>query len=187
MKNSRVALALGLGLSAFSFAVPSAHAQIFGLPLLGAPATYLCRFGTSDAVPPRQLLGNLSHVLSPAGTRLPLFELVRFRVDARGNVLDGTADLSYIEGCTLPVVGGSLPPAAPRTSLLLKLKVAGVTSDEGDMACTALLGGQAELDETFDIQRATGGLKLLAVGEENLNPAPGNQALAPLQGECERQ
>ena len=114
MKTSRVAMALGLGISALSIGVP-AHAQVLGLLGGLGSATYLCRFGTSDAVPPRQLMGNLSHVSSPAFAREPIYELVRFTVDARGNVTGGDAEIQYLEGCRLPIIGGSLPAGTETT------------------------------------------------------------------------
>ncbi|HUA35064.1 MAG TPA: hypothetical protein VMA09_15755 [Candidatus Binataceae bacterium] len=191
MKISRLGLALGLGLSAASLCVPTAHAQSLGLGgILGGlgNTTYLCRFSTSDAVPPRQMEGNLSHVKSPGYEREPLYELVRFSADSRGSVTTGDAEIQYLEGCRLPITGGSLPAGtATETTLTLVLNIGGINSEQGDMACMALLGGQSSLTETFDIQRATGGIQLIAVGEENFNPKPGNVALVPVQGECTRQ
>ena len=191
MKAYRIALVLGVGLSAVSLGVPAAHAQALGLgSILGGfgSSTYLCRFSTNDAVPPRQMQGNLSHVKTASFEREPLYELVRFTVDARGNVTGGDAEIQYLEGCRLPITGGSLPPgAAAETTLKLVLQIGGINSEQGDMACMALLGGQSSLVETFDIERASGGIQLLAVGEENFNPNPGNQALVPVQGDCTRQ
>jgi hypothetical protein len=190
----RAAVVAGAALAAISFgssapqAATNPLAGLLGSLLGGGAATLVCQIDADQGLPPRELILNGSHVKSPGAGRLGIHELVRLTVPINGNGIGGTVFHEYLEGCTLPVSGGTLAlNSAGVGDLTIVLNIGATVSDQGDMACMALFGGQTTLTETFHAVSSPTSGRLDLAGEENYAPVAGGEALVPVRGSCVRQ
>lgn len=186
----RAASALGATIAIVALNAPAALA---GNPLAGllsalsGKTNIVCRIDAENGTPAGERIPNGSP-LSATALRGPIHELAQFSLPSNGMNLSGTLFHEALEGCTLPITGGSLVlNSSGIGKLTLDLSIGTIATDQGDLMCSALFGGQTTFTETFNAVLAPSKPELELVGEETFVPPAGGTAVVPVRGACVRQ
>ena len=148
------------------------------------PSSYwACHLAALRGAPAGTTLNGKRVTLS-AAARSPIYELAYLQISPNGSKITGTLYHVASESCVLSIGSGAL--TLQRTGNgTLTLTVPSLTglTDQGDMACSVLFGGQTSLTESFHVVFAENEIEL--AGDENYFPPGGTgTALVPVGGTC---
>jgi hypothetical protein len=158
--------------------------SLMAASLRGVPSTWACHLDAlrgAPAVGPRL---NGARIRTSARERL-IFELAYLVIPPNDSNITGTLYYVGKESCVLSIGGGALTlnNSNGNGTLTLTAAVTGLT-DQGNLPCSALFGGQTSLTETFHAIFTEN--QILLAGDQNFFFLPGrpDAALVPVGGAC---
>jgi hypothetical protein len=159
--------------------------SLMAAPLqMGPPSGCGCHLAALRGAPAVGTTLNGAKVKTSAAPRSPIYELAYLKISPNGSKITGTLYHVASESCVLSIGSGALTldRTGNGTLTLTAPSLAGLT-DQGDMACSVLFGGQTSLTETFHAIFADNQIQL--AGDENYFPPGGTgTALVPVGGAC---
>ena len=161
----------------------------FGPP--GGAAYWVCHLAAVKGSPAVTNLLNGMPVTPSSEARDPINELAYLKIRFDGSAITGTLYHVADESCVLSIDGGELALDTNGVgTLTLRVPSLPGATEQGDLACSALLGGQTSLTETFHAVSASSNQQIDLAGDENYVPPGGTgmgTALVPVAGACVRQ
>lgn len=153
-------------------------------PIAPAPNYWACHLSALRGAPAVGTTLNGAKIKASAAARSPIYELAYLQISPNGSKITGTLYHVASESCELSIGSGAL--TLDRTGNgTLTLTVPSLTglTDQGDMACSVLFGGQNSVTEAFHAVFAQNQIEL--AGDENYFPPGGTgTALVPVGGAC---
>lgn len=153
-------------------------------PIPPAPNRWVCHLAALRGAPGGGTTLNGAQVKTSAAARSPIYELAYLQISPDGSNITGTLYHVASESCVLSIGSGALTldRSGNGTLTLTVPSLTGLT-DQGDMACSVLFGGQTSLTETFHAVFAENQIQM--AGDETYFPPGGmGTALVPVGGAC---